>query len=37
MMKYKGYKATVTYDHNGKVLHGEVVGTRDVSFLKPIR
>ena len=34
MMEYKGYKATVTYDHNGKVLHGEVVGTRDVIFFE---
>ena len=34
MMEYKGYKAAVTYDHDGKVLHGEVVGTRDVIFFE---
>ena len=30
MMEYKGYKAAVSYDDDGKVLHGEVIGTRDV-------
>ena len=34
MMEYKGYKAAVTYDYDGKVLHGEVVGTRDVIFFE---
>jgi len=34
MMKYKGYKAAITYDYDGKVLHGEVVGTRDVIFFE---
>ena len=34
MMEYKGYKAAVTYDQDGKVLHGEVVGTRDVIFFE---
>ena len=33
-MEYKGYKAAVTYDYDGKVLHGEVVGTRDVIFFE---
>ncbi len=33
-MEYKGYKAAVTYDHEGKVLRGEVVGTRDVIFFE---
>lgn len=30
MMKYKGYMATVEFDDEGMLLHGEVVGTRDV-------
>ena len=34
MMEYKGYKAAVTYDCDGKVLHGEVVGIRDVIFFE---
>ena len=34
MMKYKGYHAEVTYDHEDSVFHGEVVGTRDVIFFE---
>ena len=34
MMKYKGYHAEVTYDHEAAVFHGEVVGTRDVIFFE---
>ena len=34
MMEYKGYRAAVSYDTDGKVLHGEVVGTRDVIFFE---
>lgn len=30
MMEYKGYRAAVTYDAPAEVLHGEVVGIRDV-------
>ena len=33
-MKYKGYHAEVTYDHEAAVFHGEVVGTRDVIFFE---
>lgn len=29
-MTYKGYSAKVTYDADAKVLHGEVIGLRDV-------
>ncbi|MFQ5763604.1 MAG: type II toxin-antitoxin system HicB family antitoxin [Rhodospirillales bacterium] len=30
MLKYKGYSATVELDEEAGVLHGEVIGTRDV-------
>ena len=30
MMKYKGYVGHVTYDDEGKVFHGEVLGINDV-------
>lgn len=30
MMEYKGYVGKVEYDAEGNILHGEVVGTRDV-------
>ncbi len=30
MLKYKGYAAKVELDEDAGVLHGEVVGTRDV-------
>ncbi len=30
MMRYKGYAATVEFDDELSVLHGEVVNTRDV-------
>ena len=30
MMEYKGYKATVNFDAEAGVLHGEVVDTRDL-------
>ena len=30
MMEYKGYKATVEYDDSIRMLHGRVIGTRDV-------
>ncbi len=30
MMEYKGYRATVTFDSDAGVFHGEVVDTRDV-------
>jgi predicted HicB family RNase H-like nuclease len=30
MMRYKGYTAVVEFDPEAKILHGEVVGTRDV-------
>lgn len=30
MMKYKGYMGKVEFDDEAKVLHGEVVGLRDV-------
>jgi predicted HicB family RNase H-like nuclease len=29
-MKYKGYKAIVTFDENAKLFHGEVINIRDV-------
>ncbi len=29
MMEYKGYRATVQFDYDAGVLHGEVVDTRD--------
>ena len=29
-MRYKGYRATVTYDEESAVLQGEVQGLRDV-------
>ena len=34
MMQYKGYRAAVTFDDSANVLHGEVVGTRDVITVK---
>ena len=34
MMEYKGYKAAVSYDYGARVLHGEVIGTRDVIFFE---
>ena len=30
MLKYKGYSAKVDLDEDAGVLHGEVIGTRDV-------
>ena len=30
MLKYKGYTAKVEFDGKAGVLHGEVIGTRDV-------
>lgn len=30
MMKYKGYVGEATYDDEAKLLHGEVIGMRDV-------
>ena len=30
MMEYKGYHAAIKYDAEGEVLHGSVVGTRDM-------
>ncbi|MFZ4765507.1 MAG: type II toxin-antitoxin system HicB family antitoxin [Roseimicrobium sp.] len=30
MMKHKGYSATVTFDDEAGLLHGEVLGMRDV-------
>jgi len=30
MMRYKGYVGKVEYDPDAKILHGEVVGIRDV-------
>ena len=30
MMNYKGYIASVTYDEEAEVLHGQVTNTRDV-------
>ena len=30
MMSYKGYRATVAYDDEAGIFHGEVTGTRDV-------
>jgi predicted HicB family RNase H-like nuclease len=29
-MRYKGYEAIVTYDEDAKILHGEVIGLKDV-------
>ncbi len=29
-MQYKGYLATVQYDEDAKLFHGEVINTRDV-------
>ncbi len=29
-MKYKGYKAIVTFDENANIFHGEVINIRDV-------
>ena len=30
MMEYHGYRASVTFDDEAGIFHGEVVGTRDV-------
>lgn len=30
MLEYKGYRGRVEFDSEGKIFHGEVVGTRDV-------
>lgn len=30
MMKYKGYSGKVTYDAKAKILHGEIIGLKDV-------
>lgn len=30
MMKYKGYIAHVTFDEDANILHGEVIGLKDV-------
>lgn len=30
MMKHKGYIGKVEYDYEAKILHGEVINTRDV-------
>lgn len=30
MMKYKNYVATVQYDDDAEIFHGEVINTRDV-------
>lgn len=30
MMKYKGYRGEVTYDADAKLLHGQVLGLKDV-------
>jgi predicted HicB family RNase H-like nuclease len=30
MMDYKGYTATVEYDSEAKIFHGDVINTRDV-------
>jgi predicted HicB family RNase H-like nuclease len=29
-MKYKGYIGRVSYDHEAKILHGDVIGIKDV-------
>ena len=34
MMRYKGYQASVKYDDEAGVFHGEVVDTRDVIFFE---
>ena len=34
MMTYRGYRAKVTFDYDAQLLHGEVVGTRDVIFFE---
>ena len=34
MMTYRGYRAKVTFDYDAQLLHGEVVGTRDVVFFE---
>lgn len=34
MMEYKGYHASVKYDGDARVFHGEVVDTRDVIFFE---
>ena len=36
MMKYKGYRASVKYDDEAGVFHGEVVDTRDVISLSDV-
>ena len=36
MMEYKGYRATVTFDSDAGVFHGEVVDTRDVIVFEGI-
>lgn len=30
MIEYRGYRATVTFDDEADIFHGEVIGTRDV-------
>ena len=34
MMSYRGYQAVLKYDDEAEVIHGEVVGTRDVIFFE---
>ena len=36
MMEYKRYRATVTFDSDAGVFHGEVVDTRDVIVFEGI-
>jgi predicted HicB family RNase H-like nuclease len=30
MMTYKGYEATVEYDEDAEIFHGEVINLRDI-------
>ena len=30
MMEYKGYRASIEFDDDAEVFHGEVIDTRDV-------
>ncbi len=36
-MEYKGYEAHIEYDEEGRLLHGEVSGLRDVITFQAYR
>ena len=34
MMRYKGYSGKVEFDADANILHGEVLGIRDVRYVQ---